>query len=203
MSANGDRFAHDAFFIDQLIRPMANLYRVSTLGADGASAGEPVAFVRQKKLAIREDIRFFADENEGEELFRLKARGLMEFRGRYDVLLPEGGRAGVLEKVFGASLLRSTWRLLDAEEREVGMAFEKSAPVALLRRAIDLVPYGDFIPIVFHFTITVDGQPVGDLRRPIGLRDRYVLNLRGDAERRIDRRTAVALGIALDALQSR
>ncbi|HYP24961.1 MAG TPA: hypothetical protein VEV43_15445 [Actinomycetota bacterium] len=198
-----DRFAHDAFFIDQLIRPVANLYRVSTLGGDGKSPGDPLAFVRQKKLAIKEDIRFFADQDEGEELFRLKARGLMEFRGRYDVLLPEGGRAGVLEKVFGASLLRSTWRLLDAEEQEVGMAFEKSAPVALLRRAIDLVPYGELIPIVFHFTITAGGQPVGGLRRPIGLRDRYILDLSGDADWRIDRRTAVALGIALDALQSR
>ncbi len=203
MSANDERFAHDAFFIDQLIRPIANLYRVSTLAADGASPGEPLAFVRQKKLAIREDIRFFADENEQEELFRLKARGLMEFRGRYDVLLPDGGRAGVLEKVFGASLLRSTWRLLDAEECEVGKAFEKSAPVALLRRAIDFVPYGELIPIVFHFTITVDEHEVGNLRRPIGLRDRYVLDLRGDTDRRIDRRTAVALGVALDALQSR
>ncbi len=63
MSANDDRFGHDAFFIDQLIRPLANLYRISTLGTDGASAGDPLAFVRQKRLAIREDIRFFADES--------------------------------------------------------------------------------------------------------------------------------------------
>ncbi|HEX2111010.1 MAG TPA: hypothetical protein VHF67_05610 [Gaiellaceae bacterium] len=198
-----DRFAHDAYFIDQLIRPVANLYRISTLGDDGAGPGEPVAFVRQRKLAIKEDIRFFADEEERDELFRLKARKVLELRSRYDVLLPDGGRAGVLEKVFGASLLRSRWRILDAEEQEVGTAFERSMPVALLRRAIDLVPYGEFVPIVFHFTITADGREVGDLRRPIGVRDRYVLDLRGDVERRIDRRVAVALGVALDALQSR
>ncbi|MDQ3866341.1 MAG: hypothetical protein M3304_05885 [Actinomycetota bacterium] len=199
----GDRFQHDAFFIDQLVRPVANLYRISTLGPDRRSPGAPLAFVRQKKLAIREDIRFFADESESEELFRLKARGFTEFRGRYDVLLPDGRRAGVLEKVFGASLLRSTWRILDADERAIGKAYERSVPVALLRRVIDVVPYGDFVPIVFHFTITLDGREVGELRRPIGLRDRYILELGGDPERRIDRRLAVALGIALDALQSR
>ena len=198
-----ERFGHDRFFIDQLIRPMANLYRVSTLAADGQSAGEPLAFVRQKKLAIREDIRFFADEQENEELFRLKARGVMEFRGRYDILTPAGERAGVLEKVFGASLLRSTWRILDGQEQAVGSAYEKSMPVALLRRVIDAVPYGQLIPIVFHFTITVDGREVGELRRPIGRRGRYVLGLRGDPDRRIDRRVAVALGVALDALQWR
>ena len=81
------RFQHDAFFVDQLIRPVANLYRISTL-APGDGPGEPLAFVRQKKLAIREDIRFFADESEQEELFRLKARQWLEFRGRYDVVTP-------------------------------------------------------------------------------------------------------------------
>lgn len=200
---NDERFNHDAFFIDQLIRPIANLYRISVLGSDGASAGEPLAFVRQKKLKIKEDIRFFADESETEELFHIKARALLEFGGRYDVVSPDGTRLGVLEKVFGRSLLRSTWRLLDAQEQEVAFAHEKSVPMAILRRVIDAVPYGDFVPILFQFTIHMDGQEVGEMRRPIGLRDRYVLRLHGDPERRIDRRVAVALGIALDALQSR
>jgi hypothetical protein len=198
-----ERFAHDAYFVDQLIRPIANLYRISTLGPDGASPGEPLAFVRQKKLAIKEDIRFFADETEADELFRIKARAVFEVRGRFDVTTPEGERIGLLEKVFGISLLRSTWRIYDADERQVALAQEKSMPIAVLRRAIDLVPYGELIPIVFQFTILMDGREVGELRRPIGLRDRYVLKLGGDPDRRIDRRVAVALAIGLDALQSR
>jgi hypothetical protein len=198
-----DRFAHDAFFVDQLIRPIVNLYRISTLGADGSSAGQPLAFVRQKKLAIKEDIRFFADESEAEELFRIKARAVFDVRGRYDVTTPEGERVGLLEKVFGISLLRSTWRIYDNNEQQVALAQEKSMPIAILRRAIDLVPYGELVPIVFQFTILMDVREVGELRRPIGLRDRYILKLGGDPDRRIDRRVAVALAIALDALQSR
>jgi hypothetical protein len=198
-----DRFAHDGFFIDQLIRPIANLYRISTLGADGASPHEPLAFVRQKKLAIKEDIRFFADESEQEELFRIKARQMFEVRARYDVVTPAGERLGVLEKVFGKSLLRSTWRLHDANEQELAIVQEKSMPVAILRRVIDAVPYVDFIPIVFQFTIQMDGREIGEMRRPIGVRDRYILRLNGDPDRRIDRRVAVALAVALDALQSR
>jgi hypothetical protein len=197
------RFAYDAFFVDQLIRPLANLYRISTLGNDGSSPGDPLAFVRQKKLAIREDIRFYADEGERNELFRLKARGIMELRGRYDVFSPKGARIGVLEKVFGKSLLRSTWRILDGDETEIAWAHERSLPVAIARRVVDLIPYGDFIPIVFNFSIYMTETEVGDLRRPIGIRDRYILRLPGDPERRIDRRVAVALAIALDALQSR
>jgi hypothetical protein len=189
--------SEDRFTIDQLIRPMANLYRIST-------ALQPVAFVRQKKLALKEDIRFYADESQTEELFRIKARALMEFGGRYDVTTPAGERVGVLEKVFGKSLLRSTWRILDANEQELAIAKERSQFWAIVRRVIDAVPYGDFVPIVFHFTIdTADGRHFGDLTRRLGLRDTYDLDLAGDVERTIDRRLAIALGIALDALQSR
>jgi hypothetical protein len=197
-----ERFAYDAFFVDQLIRPIANLYRISTLGSDGGP-GQPIAFVRQKKLSIREDIRFFADESETEELFRLKARQVFDVRGRYDVTTPEGERVGTLEKVLGISLLRSTWRIYGANEQQVALAQEKSIHVALFRRLIDFVPYGEFAPIVFQFTILIDGREVGGLRRPLGVRDRYTLTLSGDPDRRLDRRVAVALAIALDALQSR
>jgi hypothetical protein len=200
---NDDRFAHDSFFIDQLIRPIANLYRISTLGADRASAGEPVAFVRQKKLSLREDIRFFADETEKEELFRMKARQVFDVRGRYDVTTPSGERVGVLEKVLGISFLRSTWKVHDANEQQVALAQEKSIHVAVLRRLIDFVPYGEFVPILFQFTILMDGREIGELRRPMGVRDRYTLTLGGDADRRLDRRVGIALAIALDALQSR
>ncbi len=192
-----DWLSQDRFVIDQLIRPMANLYRIS-------AASQPVAFVRQKKLALKEDIRFYADESQSEELFRIKARALLEFGGRYDVTTPAGERIGVLEKVFGKSLLRSTWRILDANEQELAIAKERSVPMAILRRVIDAVPYGDFIPIVFHFTIdTESGHHLGELTRRLGLRDTYDLDLAGDVERTVDRRLGIALGIALDALQSR
>ena len=191
-----DWLHEDRFTIDQLIRPMVNLYRIS-------AGPTPVAFVRQKRMAIKEDIRFFADENEARELWRIKARSMMEFGGRYDVTTPEGEKIGVLGKVFGKSLLRSTWSIMDADEQELAVAKERSVPIAILRRVIDAVPYGDFVPIPFHFTIDAAERHIGDLNRRFGLRDTYDLDVAGDVERRIDRRLAVSLGIALDALQSR
>ena len=194
MTSDWDRA--DRFEIDQLIRPIVNLYRIT---ADG----QPVAFVRQQRLKIKEDIRFFADENEAEELFRIKARAVLEFSGRYDVTTPAGERIGVLGKVFGKSLLRSTWSVLDGHEQELAIAKERSQFWAIVRRAVDVIPYGDFIPIVFHFTIDAGDRHLGDFTRRIGIRDRYDLDLSGDPDRRIDRRLAIALAIALDALQSR
>ena len=194
---------HDRFLVEQLVRPVVNLYRVTPLAAGEMTAGAPVAFVRQKRIAFREDIRFFADEGETQELFRIKARRVIEVGGRYDVTAGDE-RIGVLEKVFGASLLRSTWRILDPAEQPVATAQERSFAMAILRRAIDFVPdVGGLIPIPYNFDILVDGRVAGRMDRKFKLRDQYVLDLSGDHERRLDRRLAIALAIGLDALQNR
>jgi len=202
---SADRFAYDRFLVDQLVRPIANLYRVTPLAAGETPAGGPVAFVRQKKLAIKEDIRFYADESESEELFRIKARTWLDTGGsRYDVLVGEEQRIGTLEHVFGKSLLRSTWRVRDAQEQEVAIARERSQVAAIARRVIDFVPdFGGLIPIPYNFDILVDDRVVGAMNRKFQLRDRYVLDLSGDHERKLDRRVAVALAVGLDTLQNR
>ena len=199
-----DGFEHDRFLVDQLVRPIANLYRVTPLAAGETPAGGPIAFVRQKKLKIKEDIRFYADESESQELFRIQARTWLDTGGsRYDVLVGDE-RIGTLEHVFGKSLLRSTWRVRDAQEQEVAIARERSQVAAIARRAIDFVPdFGGLIPIPYNFDILVDDRVVGAMNRKFQLRDRYVLDLSGDHERKLDRRVAVALAVGLDTLQNR
>lgn len=191
-----DRFQQDAYLIEQLIRPVINLYRVS-LRLPSGEAGEAVAFVRQKRFSLKEDIGFFADESQEQELFRIKARRMIDVGGRYDVAAADGSRVGMLEKVFGRSLFRSTWRLLDPDEREVAVAQEKSMAIALLRRAQDMVP------LPYHFTIRSGERELGGVHRHFSLRDRYTLDLTGDRDRQVDRRLAVALAVGLDALQQR
>jgi hypothetical protein len=136
---------HDRFFLSQRFRPMVNQYEVSTLGGDGSSAGEEVCFVEQKRMALKEDLRAFTDDTKSAEVFRIKAQQVFDPRARYDVTDPAGGTIGQLAKVFGKSLLRSTWRIHDADGNEVAWARERSMFVALLRRVMGWIPYvGDF-----------------------------------------------------------
>jgi hypothetical protein len=198
-----DRFAHDRYHVKQLVRPMVNLYEVRALQAGTDQQGELVAFVRQKRMALKEDLRAFADESETQEVFRIKARSVMDVAGRYDVAAPDDQRIGTLAKVFGASLLRSTWRVLGPDESELFTAQERSAPVAILRRIAQLVPYGEVLPIPYHFSFTRGSGEIGGLRRIYGLRDQYELDLSGDTDRAVDRRLAIALAVGLDAFQAR
>ena len=199
-----ERFAHDRFLVDQLIRPMINLYQVTPLAAGETPAGGPIAYVRQKRMAIKEDIRFFADENESQELFRIKARSMFDIGGaRYDVTDPTGAPIGVLEHVFRKSLFRSTWKITDADGGEVMTAQERSLPMAIARRIVDFVPYGEWLPIPYNFDLAMEDKVIGHLNRKFQLRDRYVLDLSGDHDRRLDRRLGIALAIGLDTLQNR
>jgi uncharacterized protein YxjI len=199
-----DAFAHDRFLVDQLVRPMINLYQVTPLAVGETPAGGPIAYVRQKRMAIKEDIRFFADEQESQELFRIKARSMFDMGGaRYDVTDAAGGPIGVLEHQFRKSLLRSTWKVTDADGGEALIAQERSLPMAIARRVTDLIPYAELLPIPYNFDLMMDGQVVGHMNRKFQLRDRYVLDVSGDHERKVDRRLAIALAIGLDTLQNR
>jgi uncharacterized protein YxjI len=201
---SSDRFAHDKFLVEQLVRPIVNLYRVTPLAAGETPAGGPVAFVRQKRMAIKEDIRFYGDEDETEELFRIKARSVFDTGGaRYDVAAPDDTPIGVLHHQL-KSLIRSTWRVTDPADQEVAIAQERSQFLAIARRVVDFLPYGEWLPIPYDFVLADGDRDLGHFTRKfMSLRDRYVLDLSGDTDRRLDRRLAIALGIALDALQNR
>jgi uncharacterized protein YxjI len=198
-------FDYDRYMVDQLVRPIVNLYRVTPLAAGETPAGPPIAFVRQKKMKIKEEIRFFADETESQELFQIKARSWLDTgSSKYDVIDAQEGNIGLLEHVFGKSLFRSTWRISNPEGEEIAIARERSQPLAILRRVIDFVPdVGGLIPIPYNFDILAGDQIIGKMDRKFQLRDRYVLDLSGDPDKKLDRRLAIALAIGLDTLQNR
>ncbi len=202
-----DPTRHDRFFLAQRIRAMINQYEVSTLGADQKSAGEPICFVEQKRMKLKEDLRAFTDDSKTTEVFRIKAQQVWDPRARYDVTDAGGQPVGQLGKVFGRSLLRSTWRLYDASGTEIAWARERSLFVALLRRLVGIVPFigefADLLPIPYHFDYFLEDERIGGLERILGVRDRYRLDVSGDGERAIDRRLALALAVGMDALQAR
>ena len=198
-------FDYDRYLVDQLVRPIANLYRVTPLAAGETPAGGPIAFVRQKKLAIKEHIRFFSDESETQELFHIQAQSWLDTgSARYDVVDAQEGKIGLLHHVFGKSLLRTTWNVSNALDQEVAIAQERSQMTAILRRVIDFVPdVGGLIPIPYNFDILANGSVIGTMNRKFQLRDRYVLDLSADTDKVLDRRLAIALAIGLDTLQNR
>ena len=194
------------FLVLQVFRPVANEYRISVPPPGTTEEGRPLLFVKQKRMKIREDIRFRLSPDEEAHLFMIKSQSVFEFRGRHNVLDPDGNVIGMLEKDFGKSLLRSHWYVRDAAGEVLFEAHEASWLIALVRRFADFL--GDIASLLtwlpFNFTFRRGEQVAGSHQRVLGkLRDRYLLEVDHEAMAGVDRRLVVAFAVALDALQDR
>lgn len=198
---------HDRFVLRQRIKLVINQYEFSV--PDGESGdGEPFCFVEQARFKFKEDIRFFTGPDKEHELLRILARQRFDPRARYDVTAPDGEKVGQIQKVFGKSLLRSTFTLFDGAGNEVCTARERSLPVALLRRVIGLIPYvevvADWLPIAYDFEFLRGEEVLGiHRRRRWKWVDVYDIDLTADTGRSLDRRLVLAAAVGMDALQAR
>jgi uncharacterized protein YxjI len=195
----------DRFLLQQVFKPIANEYRISVPTPASTEESRPLLFVKQKKMKIKEDIRFRLDPDAEAHLFMIKAKSVFEFRGRHEVQDEHGRVIGLLEKAFGKSLLRSHWHVRSPDGELLLEAYESSLVIAVVRRIAELGP--DLLSVLswlpFNFTLSRAGDEVGTYKRVLGtFRDRYVLEL-GPGLEGVDRRLLVAFTVALDALQDR
>jgi uncharacterized protein YxjI len=195
----------DRFLIQQVFKPIGNEYRISIPAPDSREEGQPLLFVKQKKLKIKEDIRFRTSPDDDAHLFMIKSKSVFEFRGRHEVRDANDEVIGLLEKDFAKSLIRSHWHVRDADGNELFEAHEANLAIALVRRfagfASEWLDVLQWLP--FNFVLLKDGAEAGTYRRVLGkLRDRYVLELEPPLQD-VDRRLVLAFAVALDALQDR
>jgi uncharacterized protein YxjI len=191
----------DHFFVSQRITMMVNRYEIRAAAPDG-SEGPVVAMAQQKRLAFKEQVTFYGDEDRRYPAFGFKARRRIDLGATYDVTDAEGQPIGWFRKQFGRSLLRSTWDLSTVDGGSA-TGTERSLPVAIARRAWEALPVVENLPspFLFHFDfVDGNGSVVMTSVRKRSIRDRYEITVPGG---RVDGRVAAAMAVALDALQSR
>jgi hypothetical protein len=162
-------------------------------------SGNLVMFSEQKMFKLREDIRVYSDENKTQEVLSIKARQIIDFSAAYDVVdTALNQKVGALRRKGLSSMLRDEWQVLDANDNQIGVLFEDSMGMALLRRFL----LGSWLPQ--NYDITVGETRVADLKQNFNL-FRYELNLdfTMDPSQRLDRRMGIAAGILLAAVEGR
>ena len=195
----------DRLLVQQVFKPIANEYRISMPSPGSGEEGRSLLYVKQKKMKIKEDIRFRVSPDDEAHLFMIKSKSVFEYRGRHEVLDADGAVIGLLEKDFTRSLLRSHWHVRDASGTELLEAHERSWIIALVRRFAELGPdlFSLLTWLPFNFVLRRGEQEMGTYKRVLGkFRDRYVLELAPEL-RNVDRRLIVAFAVGLDALQDR
>ncbi len=112
----GDLRTVERFAVNQKITMMVNRYEIRELLPDGSTGGL-LAFAQQKRLAFKEEVTFYTDEQRTQPVFSFKARQRMDLGATYDVLDAAGQPIGWFRKDFGKSLLRSTWHMASPTAR--------------------------------------------------------------------------------------
>ena len=108
-----------------------------------------IAYSKQKRFKLKEDIVLYTDESCTQPLLQIKARSMIDLWATYDITDPNTGEhIGSLQRKGMKSLIRDSWKLLDVQGNQYGELLEDSN--ALLRR---LVPFGGLIPAKYHFEI--------------------------------------------------
>lgn len=180
-----------AFVVRQKLTMMVNRYEISASDAAG-TPGQLMAVAQQKRLAFKEQVTFFADDQRTRPVFGFQARQRLDLGAGYDVTDEAGQPLGHFRKDFGRSLLRSTFHLSGPGLEATGQ--ERNQVVAILRRVVDL-------PFSFHFDfVDAGGQTVMSVDRKFSLRDQYVVQV---PDPRLDFRLAAAMTVGLDALMAR
>ncbi len=193
--------------VRQKITLVANKYWIHTIDSNG-TAGPMVAFASQRKMKLREEVRFFADEGQQRLLFWFKSRQVIDMMATTDIFDYLGNPIGMFRKDAMKSLVNSTWYLSADGVEAIGR--ERSQGVAVARRFAGMLPgvlgdLADLVPWQFHFDFRdASGTVVMSDERLIGVRDTYQIWLPPVINGRpLDWRIGAALGVALDAFQGR
>ena len=105
-----------------------------------------IAYSKQKRFKLKEDIVLYTDETCTQPLLAIKARNVIDFGATYDIVdATTGENLGAARRKGLKSIFKDTWKILDANGNEYAELVEDS--VAILRR---FVP---FIPAKYHFSV--------------------------------------------------
>jgi uncharacterized protein YxjI len=160
---------------------------------------ELVLFSEQKMFKLREDIRVFADEKKTQEVLAIKARQILDFSAAYDVIdSSTGEKVGALRRKGLKSILRDEWEVLDAGDRAIGVLFEDSMVLAMVRRFV----LGSWLPQ--NYDLTIGDERVADLKQRFNpFRYEMDIDFSMDTSRRLDHRLGLAAAVLLAIIEGK
>lgn len=186
-------FQHRSYLLKRQVFALAGTFRVFD------PMENLVMFSQQKMFKLREDIRVYNDENKTQEVLSIQARQIIDFSAAYDVVdTAMNQKVGTLRRKGWSSMLRDEWQVLDANDNQIGVLFEDSMGLALLRRFL----LGSWLPQ--NYDIVFGEKRVADLKQRFNLfRYELDIDMSMDTEQQLDPRLGLAAGILLAAVEGR
>jgi len=144
------------------------------------ASGQTVLYVKQKALALKEDVKIFADEGQQQQLFQMKANKIIDFSAQYNITRPDGMAVGAVKRQGMRSIWKASYNVVDAAGSDRGLIHEENAWLKVLDAVVSDIPFvGMFINPAY--LIDVGGKTVLYLKKqPAFLEGKFTLEKRGD-----------------------
>ena len=168
----------------------------------GALLGVAAIIAVYVMLEQKRHVEFYEDESKKCKVLRvIQDKKIELINATYTVMDATGNKIGTFRKNHLRGIIRKHWECSDCRGVPLFVAHEDSIVHALLRRLIG--PLFGLLRLKFIFCDVENGSVLGEFDRSFTILDRYVLNMSRDAENRIDRRLALAMGVMLDTGERR
>jgi hypothetical protein len=180
---------------DQLMpRNAMNRFEVGLAFILGAVAAILAAItMRPKRHAT-----FYRDSSKKEVVLRVaQNRRFPPIVAMYTIFDAAGQPLAQLRKNHLDNFIRKRWECLAADGTLLCVALEQSYALAILRQAMERI-FG-YVPTNFRILQGGTDVQIGEFNRKATILNHHVLDLKGDPDRSLDRRVALALGVMLDS----
>jgi len=143
------------------------------------ASGQTVMYVKQKALALKEDVKVFADEAQQRQLYQMKANKIIDFSAQYNITKADGMPVGAVKRQGMRSLWKASYNIVDSSGGEVGLIHEENPWIKVLDGLVSDIPFvGMWINPAY--LIDVRGQTALYLKKqPAFMEGRFTLDKRG------------------------
>ena len=133
------------------------------------ASGSLLAYVKQKLFKLREDINVFADENQTQHLFNIKADRVLDFSAKYNFTDARGNFLGSIKRRGMRSIFKASYEIYDAGDVQVMKINEENGWIKVIDSVIGELPVvGMFTGYFFNpsYVVTrMDDSPVARLAK--------------------------------------
>lgn len=165
-------------------------------------AGIVAAIAALVALYPKRHVYFYRDETKQDKLLEvLQDRKFMPIVATYTICDAAGNVLARLRKNILTNLFRKKWWCYNPDGSVRCVVKEDSVILSLLRRFLG--PLFGILRTNFIFCDAGTEDVIGEFNRKFTILDRYVLDMRADPARQLDRRVALAIGVMLDTGERR
>ncbi|WP_121821722.1 LURP-one-related/scramblase family protein [Halostella salina] len=182
---SGIDLTDDRYTVDQSL--VRNKYKATD------AAGNVVLRGKQKMFKMKEEFPFV--DADGEDVFTVKAGGIIDVAGNYVLTDSRTGEdLVVLDNDY--SIFQDTWTIRDADTEESLAKITSRGAMTTLAR--NLLPFGEIIPHKYEITDR-NGDHVGNIDGQLSLRDTYEIVIDDTSD--VPKEPIVAAAMVIDSIQ--